>query len=149
MVERSALSAKRLSQIINHKSMPHITLEYSSNIRITKDFGTLFSQIHQLLERTLKVNPLNCKSRIICHDRFFISDGDANHAFAHLQIKVLDKHPEEGKKAVGSGAFELLREFFKDEVGGLCFQPSVEVHEMKGDLYYKLGVEEILKGGEK
>jgi 5-carboxymethyl-2-hydroxymuconate isomerase len=125
--------------------MPHITLEYSSNITITKDFSVLFGQIHQLLERSLKVNPLNCKSRIVCHDRFYIADGNENHAFAHLQIKVLDKHPEEGKKNVGSGAFALLREFFKDEVAGFCFQPSVEIHEMKGDLYYKLGVEEILK----
>ena len=129
--------------------MPHITLEYSSNIRITKDFGELFGPIHQLLEHSLKVNPLNCKSRIICHDHFFIADGNENHAFAHLQIKVLDKHPEEGKIAVGFGAFELLRDFFNDDVDGLCFQPSVEIHEMKGDFYYKLGLEEILKGGEK
>ena len=147
MKKENVLNQK--SKIKNHQSMPHITLEYSSNIRITKDFGALFGQIHQLLECSLKVNPLNCKSRIICHESYFIVDGNENHAFAHLQIKVLDKHPLEGKKELGSGAFELLRDFFKDEVDGLCFQPSVEIHEMKGDLYYKLGVEEILKGGEK
>jgi 5-carboxymethyl-2-hydroxymuconate isomerase len=124
--------------------MPHITLEYSSNITITKDFSLLFGQIHQLLERSLKVNPLNCKSRVISHDNYFIADGDEKHSFAHLQIKVLDKHPNDGKHAVGSGAFSLLREFFKDEAERLCFQPSVEIHEMKGDLYYKLGLEEIL-----
>ncbi len=124
--------------------MPHITLEYSSNIRINKDFGSLFGQIHQLLERSLMVNPLNCKSRAICHDNFYISKGDPKHAFAHLQIKVLDKHPFEGKQEVGSGAFELVKEFFKDQIEGLIFQPSVEIHEMKGDLYYKLAVEEIL-----
>ncbi len=123
--------------------MPHISLEYSSNISITKDFGALFGQIHQLLEHSLKVNPLNCKSRIITHDNYFIADGNENHAFAHLQIKVLDKHPMEGKQEVGEGAFELLKEFFKGQTGGLIFQPSVEIHEMKEDLYYKLAVEEF------
>jgi len=129
--------------------MPHITLEYSSNITITKDFGELFEPIHQLLERSLNVNPLNCKSRVICHDNFFVANGDPKHAFAHLQIKVLDRHPFEGKQEVGAGAFELIKTFFKDQVAGLCFQPSVEIHEMKGDLYYKLGVEEILNEAKK
>jgi len=129
--------------------MPHITLEYSSNIPITKDFGKLFGQIHQLLERSLKVNPLNCKSRVICHDNFFVAKGDLKHAFAHLQIKVLDRHPFEGKQEVGAGAFELLKEFYMDQVDGLIFQPSVEIHEMKGDLYYKLGVGEILNEAKK
>jgi len=125
--------------------MPHITLEYSSNIRITKDLGVLFSQIHKLLEHSLNINTLNCKSRANCQDTFFLADGDKKHAFAHLQIKVLDKHPLEGKQELGAGAFELVKVFFYGQVEGLCFQPSVEILEMKKDLYYKLPLEGIPK----
>ena len=104
----------------------------------------MFSKIHQLLERSLKVNPLNCKSRAICHDKFLIADGDKKHAFAHLTIKILDSHPEEGKQELGAGAFQMLKEFFSDQVDGFCFQPSVEIHEIKKVLFFKLAVEKIL-----
>jgi len=39
----------------------------------------------------------------------------------------------------------MAKVFFLNQVDGLCFQPSVEINEMKGDLYYKLAVGEILK----
>jgi 5-carboxymethyl-2-hydroxymuconate isomerase len=104
--------------------MPHITLEYSSNIKITKNFGEFFNEVHQLLVHYLHVDTLNCKSRVICHDKFYIADGNIKHAFAHLQIKVLDRHPMKGKQDMGNQSFKLLKEFFFGQVDGLCFQPS-------------------------
>lgn len=43
--------------------MPHLTLEYSSNIKVDSDFATLFQALHNALVETCGVSIEHCKSR--------------------------------------------------------------------------------------
>lgn len=74
---------------------------------------------------------------------YFIADGEISHAFAHLQIQTLNRHNPEKLKILGESVFKELTDFFKDQVAGLLFQPSVEIAEMKQDLYFKWPAEKI------
>ena len=123
--------------------MPQITLEYTDNIKVTGSFNLLFSEIHQRINQTLGINPLNIKSRVIVLNNYYIADGTPAHAFAHLQIKILDGHKSDKIVKLGEAVFKTLEGFFQDQVNGLAFQPSVEISEMKRELYFKFPVEKI------
>ncbi len=125
--------------------MPHIKLEYTNNIIVEKDFKQLFSEIHQIINLTLGINPLNMKSRAVVLENYFIADGNADHAFAHLQIKILDRHKAENLTKLGEAASKILADFFEAKTNGLVFQASVEISEMKGNLYFKWHGEKIWK----
>lgn len=123
--------------------MPHITLEYTNNLKVRKDFNQLFPKIHKLIAESLSVDPLNCKSRANHLDNYYIADGNPKQAFAHLQIKILDRHEPEKVKKLGEAIFDALTEFFIGQTNDLIFQPSVEINELKGELYFKLPSDQI------
>lgn len=124
--------------------MPHFILEYSNNLKVKKSYLSLFSKFHQLTEEKLGIDKLNCKSRAVRRKTFHVGDGDPNHAFVHLTIKLFEGHPVAAKQEVGSVALGLLQNFYKKSVRKLIFQPSVEIVEIKKDHYFKLTAEEIL-----
>lgn len=125
--------------------MPHITLEYSSNLKVTKEnFPFFFSNLHQALVDHLGVNILNCKSRAVRLKNYYIADGDKDHAFAHLEIKILEGHNRVGVDLAGEMAMKLLRNFFEMVTDGLVFQPSVEIVEIPKTNYFKISAEEII-----
>nr|NQU93267.1 hypothetical protein [Bacteroidota bacterium] len=129
--------------------MPQITLEYSSNLEgePKSTFEKFFSELHNLLTETLGIDPLNCKSRWISRNDYYIANGDYRHAFAHLEIKTLNRHDPAKLKIVGHSALELLREFYNESSAGKWFQPSVVITEMNREYYFKIPTGEI-KGGE-
>jgi 5-carboxymethyl-2-hydroxymuconate isomerase len=123
--------------------MPHITLEYSNNINIEKDFRQLFFLIHQAIHQTLGIDTLNMKSRAIALNDYFIEDGSPDHAFAHLQIKFLDRHQPASLKKLGDEIFNLMVEFFEGQTDALIFQPSFEITEINHEFYFKWNEDRI------
>ncbi len=124
--------------------MPHFVLEYSNNLKVKKTHLSLFTKFHNLAEEKLGIDKLNCKSRAVRRKNFYVGDGDPNHAFVHLTIRLFEGHNPAAKQEVGSIALGLLQDFYKKSSKKLIFQPSVEIVEIKKDHYFKLTAEEIL-----
>lgn len=124
--------------------MPQITLEYSSNLKGEMDFSSLFRNLHATIFATLGISMLNCKSRAVERNKFYIADGNPGHAFAHLEIKILAGRSPEELTPLGKAALELLQYFYGDTAVGLNFQPSVEIIEIPKRNYFKLSMEEIM-----
>lgn len=124
--------------------MPHITLEVSDNLSFADDrLPVFFGKLHEMLVSRLGVNLLNCKSRLIRHKSFYIADGKSIHAFAHLEIKILEGRSEAEIGEVGNATMELLISAFEQSRRGFTFQPSVEVVSIGRSSYFKLSAEEI------
>jgi 5-carboxymethyl-2-hydroxymuconate isomerase len=125
--------------------MPHITLEISDNLSFADDrLPEFFGELHQMLTSRLGVNLLNCKSRLIRHKSFYIADGKSKHAFAHLEIKILEGRSAAEIGKVGNAALELLISAFEQSRQRFIFQPSVEIVNIGATNFFKLSAEEIV-----
>ncbi|MBM3191894.1 MAG: hypothetical protein FJZ63_04505 [Chlamydiae bacterium] len=70
--------------------MPHLKLEYSSNLQGTFSAQELFAACHKVLVDTVQANLARCQSRAISYDIFHVANGDPNNAFLHLEVLLLE-----------------------------------------------------------
>lgn len=118
--------------------MPHLILEYSSNVKEKDDFHKLFSGLHQILVDIAKANLESCKSRAVEHNIFYIGDGSSNHAFVHLEIRLAEGRSFKVREEVGQKALEALERFFSQSLKNLDLQITVESTEFLRNLYFKI-----------
>lgn len=117
--------------------MPHLTLEYTSNLRDKAPDAELLLRLHRVLESVAGVRIDNCKSRWREVERWAIGKGEHESAFVHLDIRVFDGRPEEVRRTVGVAALDILRSQFLPAPEGVELQITVEVREIRRSLYFK------------
>jgi 5-carboxymethyl-2-hydroxymuconate isomerase len=124
--------------------MPHITLEISDNLAFVDDrLPEFFGELHKTLVSRLGVDLLNCKSRLVRHKSFYVADGKPEHAFAHLEIKIMEGRSTAEIGEVGNAAMEILQKSFEPYRRNFLFQPSVEIINIGSSNYFKLSAEDI------
>ncbi|CEK09510.1 5-carboxymethyl-2-hydroxymuconate Delta-isomerase [Legionella hackeliae] len=116
--------------------MPHLTLEYSSNIIEKDKLLSFFSECHAILATSLPANLASCKSRALCSDIFYIADGDSKHAFIHLDIKVMAGRSDETLQSTAHQLMELLNIYFEESMKKFQLQISIEISEL-GEFFLK------------
>ena len=117
--------------------MPHITLEYTSNLSETPPTPELLLNIHGLLNAVAGIRPENCKSRWREVEGWVVGDGDPAAAFVHLDLRFLEGRPMEVQQAVGEGALEILKKHFHPGPQGIDLQITVEIREIRKAAYFK------------
>ncbi len=117
--------------------MPQIRLEYTSNLDSTPQLDTLLDRIHGALNTIAGVNLDSCKSRVHVVDRFRIGDGAADHAFVHLEIRLLEGRSKVVKQDLGSACLELLESAFDVTRTDRRVQATVEIGDVLRDEYFK------------
>jgi 5-carboxymethyl-2-hydroxymuconate isomerase len=117
--------------------MPHLTLEYTANLRHRRPDAALLLGLHRVLESAPGVRIGNCKSRWREVEGWVVGDGRERSAFVHLDIRLLEGRPEAQRQAVGSAALELLKGHFLPAPDGVEIQITVEVLEIGKALYFK------------
>ena len=115
--------------------MPHLTVEYSANLR---NFGAL-SKLCKELATTLvdqradgkPVFPVGgVRVRAIVAEYWCIGDGSiADAAFAHARLQIGAGRSEAVKKAAGDALFEVLKVHFAREYGSQGLALSLEIAE--------------------
>ena len=116
--------------------MPHITLEYSSNVRQGADLRPLFNDIHQLLTRELPTQLSSCKSRALACEQYLLGAGDEETGFAHLHVKILAGRSAEKKTYLGHVLLEMMNQFFHQDAERLDLHLSVEIEDLD-PFYFK------------
>lgn len=112
--------------------MPHITLEYSSNI-IEKDQSfsdDLFPKIHTLLINDLGANINACKSRSIKFDDFYLADG-SDKSFVFFEVKILPGRIEDKIEIFSQNLLELAKNYFSESLQKKNLAISVNIVEME------------------
>lgn len=117
--------------------MPHLTLEYSSNIREKENFHSLFHNLHHIIVRIAKADIESCKSRAIEHKTYYIGNGDLNRAFIHLKVQLLEGRPIQVRQEAGEEILKALAEHFSQSLTHLNLDITVEVAEIIKNLYFK------------
>lgn len=117
--------------------MPHLTLEYSSNVVIDADLVSLFADLHDILEQTGGVRRDNCKSRARMADDFLVGSGGRRDAFVHLDIRLLDGRSVDVRQRIARQARDVLTTRFAKSATALDLQVTVEVREIDRRFYSK------------
>ena len=117
--------------------MPHLTLEYTSNLREKRPDAGLLLHLHHVLESVAGVRIDNCKSRWREVDQWAVGAGEGEAAFVHLDIRVYEGRPEDVRRAVGATALDVLKRHFLPAPAGVALQITVEVLEIRKALYFK------------
>lgn len=117
--------------------MPHLTIEYTNNLKPDFPFDDLFGRLHTALADLGGIDIGNCKSRALGLDRYFIARGGADVAFVHADVRFLEGRPAPVKEQIGRALLAILCESFRppDDVREL--QVTVEIQDIERAMYFK------------
>jgi 5-carboxymethyl-2-hydroxymuconate isomerase len=117
--------------------MPHLTLEYTSNIDQTIAFPELFTELHGALVDVAGIDIVNCKSRAVQHDTYHIAAGEATQAFAHLEIRLFTGRSSAIKTEIGRRSMNILETHLAPAAARQKLQISVEIKEIERQAYFR------------
>ncbi len=116
--------------------MPHLILEYSSNIFEKANLSSLLKKMNEYLSEILPTDLSSCKSRSIEYSDFFVGNGNPHNAFLHVNLKVLSGRSAEQLHDVGQGLISILKEYFQHSATELNLQITLEIEELQ-KTYFK------------
>ena len=117
--------------------MPHITLEYSANLVETVDQARLFDELHTALLELEAFPRSDIKSRVVRHATYYIDDGEARHAFVHLDFSLLAGRDISVRQRIVQICSRVLTQYFSRSLNDLNCQLSIEVREIERSTYIK------------
>jgi 5-carboxymethyl-2-hydroxymuconate isomerase len=117
--------------------MPHLTLEYTSNLDEWANDPELLLSLHRLLHTEAGIELGNCKSRWRMAEEWAVGDGSGNPAFLHLDVRFLEGRPMNLKQAVGDRAVGLILDHFAEADEALDLQITVEIQDIRRGTYFK------------
>lgn len=119
--------------------MPHLVLEYSANVPDMPDHHRLLRQLHEALVASAAFELANVKSRVVRHEAFRVADGTPGRAFVHLTAAVLDGREVAVLRSAGEALLAALRQGFPRAAAERRCDFTVELREMRRELYFKSG----------
>ncbi len=117
--------------------MPHLTIEYTKNLKPTHPFDGLFGRLHAVLAELGGIKPANCKSRAVKLDQFYVAEGAADAGFVHADIRFLEGRSLVVKQDIGRAILAVLRESFPAPPNVRDLQITVEVRDIQRSMYFK------------
>ncbi len=117
--------------------MAHFVLEYSDNIdKADLALQDLFTQLHQAADETGLFPLKGIRSRAYaCHD-YRMADGNPEHMFVHLEVKLGAGRTMEEREAAAQSFFAVLSEHFAGSFEQRGVAMSFEMKELEPVLKY-------------
>jgi 5-carboxymethyl-2-hydroxymuconate isomerase len=110
--------------------VPHLIIEYSANIENELGLDVLMSRLRDRAVET-GVFPLpGIRVRASRRDRFLIADGDPQHAFVHLMVRIGHGRRPEVRRQVADRLFEVLCDHLQEVATRRGLGLSLEVQEI-------------------
>lgn len=117
--------------------MAHFVLEYSDNLgQNSATIQTLFSRLHEAAEATGLFPLKGIRSRGYCCSQHRIADGNPEHGFAHLEVKLGAGRSIEDRQAAAASFFTLFCEHFAEQSARRGVGLSFEMRELEPVLKY-------------
>ena len=112
--------------------MPHVVIEYSSNIEQSVKMGNIAMRAHDLLIATGLFNTADIKTRTYATQDYLVGEQGPDGCFAHISVAIMEGRPLEKRQALSEALRDMLAEALPEEVS-----ISVEVRELLKDVYRK------------
>lgn len=117
--------------------MPHIIVEYSSNLATKTSIPELLNSLHQSAIESGVFPPGGTRTRGVCRNEYVIADGNQDNLFCHVQLRIGHGRPENLRKEVASMVFETLCFSLNDVSESSPIAISLEVVEITPETSFK------------
>lgn len=117
--------------------MPHLVLEYSSNLLEKRTLSGVFKKCHAILAEMLPTEVNSCISRAIEFDQYYIGEGQLNKAFIHVRLRLKTGRTFETLQKASESLLMAIKEYCKESGEKLNLQISLEVIELQKTYFGK------------
>lgn len=112
--------------------MAHFILEYSTNLgQSDQSIDNLFAALHQAADKSGLFPMKGLRGRAYPCDQYRMADGNPNHGFAHLTIKLGVGRSMEDRASASKQFFEILTNHFSVQVAKQGVMLSFEMKELE------------------
>ena len=126
--------------------MPHLNIEYSSNLEEVLDIQALVDNIHQTALST-GIFPLGgVRTRAEARRYYRIANGDPNAGYIHMIVRIGPGRDVETRRSAGDRIFGALCDFTDELYRARPLALSFELQEIPRDMAWrKNNLHELLK----
>lgn len=119
--------------------MPHFIVEYSANLEPEVDMGA-FCEAIRAAAAEIETFPMpGIRVRAFRADHVAIADGDPNHGFVDISIRLREGRPQDVKEAATRAIFEAARRFLQPVMQLRSLALSLEMRDIDASLSPKTG----------
>jgi 5-carboxymethyl-2-hydroxymuconate isomerase len=110
--------------------MPHLTVEYSANLKKKVDIQKLVEAVHQAALHTGVFEVAAVRTRAAGREHFVVADGHRDNAFVAIAVRVAPGRSPETRKRLGQEIFDTACNFLKEVYAATPMAISLEVLEI-------------------
>lgn len=111
--------------------MPHVIIEYSSNLEEHVDLAAFLEHVHQAALACGAFPLPGLRTRAARRDRYRIADGHPANAFVHVVARVAPGRSLEVRHAAGRSIFEAITSFLAPQIAQMPLAITFEMHEIE------------------
>ena len=119
--------------------MPHLMIDYSANIEPDVDIGALCDTLRDVAA-SIDAFPLaGVKVRAVRVDHYAIADGNPEHGFIDISVRIREGRDMETKQNAAQKIFDAANEFVADLMQRRSLALSLELRDIDAALSPKSG----------
>ena len=119
--------------------MPHFHIDYSANLEQVVDMGALCEVIRSAAAEIETFPTPGIRVRATRVDHVAMADGDPNHGFIDLSIRLRAGRSDDMKKDAVTRIFATLKDFVAPAMRTHSIALSAEIRDIDADLSPKFG----------
>lgn len=111
--------------------MPHLILEYSSNLLEKTTLSGVFKKCHVILTEMLPTEVNSCISRAVEFGQYYIGEGQSDKAFIHVSLRLKAGRTFKTLQRTSESLLAAITDYCKESSEKLNLQISLEVIELQ------------------
>ncbi|MGD0564183.1 MAG: 5-carboxymethyl-2-hydroxymuconate Delta-isomerase [Roseiarcus sp.] len=117
--------------------MPHILVEYSSNLAPQVEVRGLMGALHGAAVESGLFEPASVRSRALPRDIYLIADGAPENVFLHITARLRAGRSIENRKSLGESLLKAAKNAISALPPSTPIALSVEVHEIDPEMLFR------------
>jgi 5-carboxymethyl-2-hydroxymuconate isomerase len=110
--------------------MPHLLVEYSSNLEDRVDIRALVTVVHEAAAATGAFELKSIRTRAEKRDIYVLANGDPANAFVLVTARILRGRDQDTRRKLGEAIFGALRRYLQGVADIVPLAISLEVQEI-------------------
>ena len=118
--------------------MPHLIIEYSSNLDESVDITSLCASLRDAAAATGIFPLAGIRVRAFRSEHYAIADGAPSNGFIDISVRLREGRPAEVRKRAASEIFEAAEQFLRPALESLPLALSLELRNIDAELSPKI-----------
>ncbi|MGD9923150.1 MAG: 5-carboxymethyl-2-hydroxymuconate Delta-isomerase [Pseudorhodoplanes sp.] len=110
--------------------MPHIIVEYSSNLDNAMDVQGLLNALHQAMIDSGHAPLEGIRTRAVRREHYCVADRNPENAFVHIIVRMREGRPKEAYQKVGEMIMAAAEKSLEQALKTHPMQLALEMHEI-------------------